>query len=355
MVNYNFILLIYFFLYQIYLISSSTDLSEIINSIDMIKGIYKDFQIATSSGINIDSSLSDIEKDSRYYLLFNNFINNYSIKNSKLADMEISDFDIFTDACNSVLDGLTFYLGKNKNDLKKEAHKYHFMIDFIIENIYNALFIINKKKEYQKNLNAINKLKNNIYQLLLNYEKDQLKLKNLLNYLIDLENQVSGLTTIEKKIFEDYIAGKVFTEQEQYEFFNIILSAQSIIEYKNNIYIEKEKLLSKIFLKISELNAEIFLLLKKQNQILVKSQRLEKIKIDNISLEKAATENIKLRKVLQEMNVIISTGSKSPGKTNQVIPILGGIEGAKSGGVKGFFEGMGTARMNLVKKIKTLF
>lgn len=55
------------------------------------------------------------------------------------------------------------------------------------------------------------------------------------------------------------------------------------------------------------------------------------------------------------MNVIITTGSKSPGKTSQIIPFMGMIEGGKSGGFKGAMEGFGQSWKNLGKKVGDFF
>lgn len=243
---------------------SSDDFGQVMQGLQVAQGIYNDFKTITSNGIDIDSSLNDFEKDNRYELLFNNYINSYSMKNRKLSEMNSESYDTFRDTYKTVEEGLKIYLNKSRTDLQNEWSKSSSPADYIIEKVHEALFVINLKHQDQKIFILIDNFKNNIAQFLLNYEQDQANVKNILNTLIDLENKVAGLPTIEKKLFDDFIMKKDKTDKEQYEFFNIILSGQAILEYKNNIYKDKKKILDDVFLKINQLISDINVLIKKK-------------------------------------------------------------------------------------------
>jgi hypothetical protein len=352
-----YILPVFFFMFN-NMMSSNVGLNDIMQGMQMAQSIYNDFKIATSKGIDIDSSLTDFERDNRYKLLFTNYVKAYSMKNSKIARIDGADYDVFRDTYKSIEEGLYIYLGKSKADLKKEWAKSPSKSDYIIDQVGECLFILNKKKEYQKKIVMITEFQDILGSLLLDYAQEEANLKNILNRFMDLEEKVSGLTDIEKLLFDNFINGKVMTEKELYQLFNIILSGEAILEYKNRKYIEKKKSLDNIMIKIVKLIGDINVLIEKKDSLL-SSDNVTVYKNSDNTLAKGAKNNKEIKKILSEMDIIIETGNKSPGQTSQVLPgvaLLSGIrDGAKRGGfvgaIKGGAEGFAAGVKNLGKKI----
>ncbi len=348
--NIDFILL-YLLIFNIIF---SVDLNEVMNGVQMTKNIYDDFKVITKNEIDINASLTDIEKDNRYKLMFTNYINNYSMKNSKIDQMNNEAYDVFRDTYKMVEEGLSIYLKKNRGVLESEWNKSASVADYIISQVEEALFMIKQNSDLRKTVVLIDDFKNNIMQLILDYDKEQANLKNQLKVLIDLESKVSGLTEIEIDLFNNFLNKSEMSDAKEYEIFTIILSAQSIMEYKNKIYLEKKKSLELIYEKIIKLFTNIKVLINKQNELINNTSISFKSSIEN-TLIKGISSNKNIGIVLNEMNVIIRTGKRSPGKSDQAVPILGLIEGAKEGGFTGAMQGFSQSFVNLKDKAVGFF
>jgi len=286
--------------------ANTKHLQKIMLGVEAAQSIYNDFSIITDKGTNINDSLTDIEVDNRYYLLFNNYLNKYSMKNRNIVDMNGRDYDLFRDMYKEVEEGLVKYLFKNKGDLKKEWSYYPSKVDCIIDKVHQALFVLERKKEYRKNVSLILNFKNNLDSLFLDYAQEEKNLQNVLNDFIQLEEQSSGLTNLEKELFQNFLDGKKMAEKETIQVFSFILQGVSIIDYKSIQYIEKKNLIDKIINKIDKLISEIDILIKKQNDLLRNTDMVYKQVKNLFSAE--AGKNQSIKKVLENMNFVIEHG-----------------------------------------------
>lgn len=274
------------FLFHIKLLVT-VDFDDIMQGGQMALGIYDNLKTITSKPIDIDSSLTEAEKDTRYLLLFTNFFNTYLVKKflMKHSITSLKFYDLFFDQYKKIEEGLYIYLGKSRKDLENEWNKVSSKIDYILEKVDEVLFIlrkkINKRNDYQKNIVLLNNFKNDILKLLLEYDQDQAELEGILKSLVALEAQVAGLADLLKGLFNNFSTQQDISDSEQYELFNIILGAQGILEYKNDLYQEKKKSLEKIVAKIITLNKDIALLIQKQNDLILGVNSVYKTSIDD--------------------------------------------------------------------------
>lgn len=286
--------------------SSMQHLENFMTGVNIVQNVYNDFRMVTQKETDINDSLSDVEKDNRYYLLFNNYLSKYSMNKRNIGEMSGTDFDLFRDMYKEVEEGLVRYLFKNKNDLKKEWSRYSSKVDCIIDKVHQALFVLERKKEYKKNTALILDFKNNLNSLFLDYAQEEKNLQNVLNDFIALEEQSSGLTDLEKELFQNFLDGKKITEKETLEMFSFILQGVSILEYKSQQYLEKKKSVDTIMSKINKLILDIDTLMQKQNDLLVNANIIYKKQKSRFSA--AADQNKSIKNVLEKMNFIIENG-----------------------------------------------
>jgi hypothetical protein len=303
--NLNFYFLCIFLLMLYNGFSTSQHLKNFMEGVEIVQGIYSDFSNAMSSGIDVNSSLTDAEKDNRYYLIFKNYLSKYSMNNRNIADMGGGDYNLFRDMYKEVEEGLLQYVFKNKNDLKKEWSRYPSKADCIIDKVHEALFVLERKKEYKKNKLLILDFKNNLDSLFLDYAQEEKNLQNIVNDFIALESQSSGLTNLEKELFQNFIDGKKIAQKEMIEVFNLILQGESLLDYKSKQYLEKKNSLDKIMNKINKLIADIETLISKQDSLVTDIV----YKKHKNSFSAAAGQNKGIKKVLDNMNFIIENGN----------------------------------------------
>lgn len=346
----------------------SVDFNDVMQGIELGKSIYNDILTSGARGIDVNSFLTNFEEDNRNSILFINYKNLYSLKNSKLGQMNGGDFDVFRDTYKTIEQAIMLYLKKSKADMTKEWNTYPSKADYILEKIDECLLILNVKQENLKAINITNKIKNNVVQICNDQMKDQKKLEYSLKALTDLESKVSGLTEIEKEAI-NYLKDnykEIDDDEKKIEALNIALTADAMLQYKNEIYKKKNTLLFSHIKEKTILASQIQEVIKNQSSVLLSQKKGEKKSENNKNintLAKAARTNNDIKRVFDEMNIIILTGNKSPGETNHFLPGLalweGMREGGKANGIKGVFEGGAkafvTGTKNLGKKIGSIF
>jgi hypothetical protein len=298
----------YLFLFIFNTILTKVNLGGALNYAEQALSIAGDIKTLLTPEIKINEFLSNKEIDKRYEIILNDFLNKYSKKNKEYNKIDLrikiyggnilginkkedaSLLNGFNDAYSKVKEAFKIYgiielKGTKKTCInnKKRCRKYIYLdqLDNIIVSICKTLDIINTKRDKMQLQIEINRIGNEILQLLFDYQQEEMYLFEIINELEKSEKKISKISEQQKKIF-NYInknndddktkSISKLNKETLYILFDSLCLSDLLIFYKNQLYIDKQEKFKNLLNQLKEMNKEINIIINKKNELISKEK-----------------------------------------------------------------------------------